>query len=208
MIYQGYTGDWSLISYKRVSKGVSIIHCWVCNMLQIFLCNLQHHFSQELITVFISGLWRLLRSNIYASDHFIFTVLGWIVWPMKVSAVTFLNKVFFFLSNYIVRNAFNVLTGDGLTTSPCSVATNHQRFADYRIVPKFSDRQFWANSADPDQTAPRGAVWSGSTLFAIPSTSFGCITLKETPSCSTFRVITTNVLGVRIFRKFTVVTDR
>ena len=23
-----------------------------------------------------------------------------------------------------------------------------------------------ANSEDPDQTAPRGAVWSGSTLFA------------------------------------------
>ena len=23
---------------------------------------------------------------------------------------------------------------------------------------KFSDRQVWANSADPDQTAPRGAV--------------------------------------------------
>ena len=23
-----------------------------------------------------------------------------------------------------------------------------------------------ANSVDPDQTAPRGAVWSGSTLFA------------------------------------------
>ena len=28
----------------------------------------------------------------------------------------------------------------------------------YRNVPKFSDRQVWANSADPDQTAPpRGA---------------------------------------------------
>ena len=24
-----------------------------------------------------------------------------------------------------------------------------------------------ANSADPDQSAPRGAVWSGSSLFAI-----------------------------------------
>ena len=24
--------------------------------------------------------------------------------------------------------------------------------------PKFLDRQVWANSADPDQTAPRGAV--------------------------------------------------
>ena len=29
---------------------------------------------------------------------------------------------------------------------------------------------------------------------------------KETPSCSTFRVITTNVFSVRIFRKFTVCT--
>ena len=43
----------------------------------------------------------------------------------------------------------------------------------YSNFPKFSDRQVWANSADPDQTAPRGAVWSGSTLFAIPSLSFG-----------------------------------
>ena len=28
----------------------------------------------------------------------------------------------------------------------------------YRNDPKFLDRQVWANSADPDQTAPRGAV--------------------------------------------------
>ena len=28
----------------------------------------------------------------------------------------------------------------------------------YHNDPKFSDRQAWANSADPDQTAPRGAV--------------------------------------------------
>ena len=33
--------------------------------------------------------------------------------------------------------------------------------------PKFSDRAVWANSADPDQTAPRGAVSLGSSLFAI-----------------------------------------
>ena len=33
---------------------------------------------------------------------------------------------------------------------------------------KFSDRLVCANSADPDQTAPRGAVWSGSLLFATP----------------------------------------
>ena len=33
---------------------------------------------------------------------------------------------------------------------------------------KVSDKMIYANSADPDQTAPEGAVWSGSRLFAIP----------------------------------------
>ena len=28
----------------------------------------------------------------------------------------------------------------------------------YRNIPKFSDRQVWANSADPDQAAPRGGL--------------------------------------------------
>ena len=35
-----------------------------------------------------------------------------------------------------------------------------------------------------------GAVWSGSTLFAIQSTSFGCITLWWNHICSNFRTIT------------------
>ena len=42
----------------------------------------------------------------------------------------------------------------------------------YRNDPKFSDWQVWANSADP-------VLWSGSTLFAIPSASFGCNTLRK-----------------------------
>ena len=38
-----------------------------------------------------------------------------------------------------------------------------------------SNKYVYANNVDPDQTAPRGAgaVCSGSTLFAIPATSFG-----------------------------------
>ena len=32
------------------------------------------------------------------------------------------------------------------------------RFRGYYNDPKFSDRQVWANKADPDETAPRGAV--------------------------------------------------
>ena len=41
----------------------------------------------------------------------------------------------------------------------------------YRNDPKFSDRQVWANSADPDQTADQHLD------FAIPSASFEHITL-------------------------------
>ena len=31
------------------------------------------------------------------------------------------------------------------------------------------DKSVWVNSVDPNQTAPTGTVWSGSTLFAILS---------------------------------------
>ena len=34
------------------------------------------------------------------------------------------------------------------------------------------DKMAYANSADPDQTAPQKAVWSGSTLFVIPVSIF------------------------------------
>ena len=36
----------------------------------------------------------------------------------------------------------------------------------YHNDPKFLDRQVYANSVDPDQTAARGAVWSG--LHCLP----------------------------------------
>ena len=53
----------------------------------------------------------------------------------------------------------------------------------------------------PGQTVQTQRVWSVSTLFAILSASFG---LNVELHSSNFRVITTNVLGVRIFKKFTV----
>ena len=45
---------------------------------------------------------------------------------------------------------------------------------------KVSDKMTCADSADPDQTAPGGAVWSGSALFAIPLSILrnGCIKRK------------------------------
>ena len=46
-------------------------------------------------------------------------------------------------------------------------------FCKYGKCPKISntkgsDKMTYANSADPDWTASEGAVWSGSTLLAIP----------------------------------------
>ena len=51
------------------------------------------------------------------------------------------------------------------------------------IVLKFqthtvSDKMSYANSADPGQTAPEGAVWSGSTLFTIPWSIFRTVAYK------------------------------
>ena len=45
------------------------------------------------------------------------------------------------------------------------------------MFPKFSDIQVWANSADPDQIEEQSD--QGSTLFAITSASFGCITIRK-----------------------------
>ena len=41
---------------------------------------------------------------------------------------------------------------------PYTDAVIGESMCTYRIDPKFLDRYAWANSADPDQTAPRGAV--------------------------------------------------
>ena len=60
--------------------------------------------------------------------------------------------------------------GDSPCTGNLQVTSESGRHTN-RNVPKFSDRQVRANSADPDQTAPR--------VFAIPSASFGCITSRK-----------------------------
>ena len=45
----------------------------------------------------------------------------------------------------------------------------------------------WANSIDPDQTAPRGAVWSGSILFVIqPALLIHQLVVAS--ACSNFRM--------------------
>ena len=64
----------------------------------------------------------------------------------------------------------------------------------YRNFPKFSDRQVWANSAERSSLIRVYTVCDSLCIFWIHYS-------KDTPSCSTFRVI---FLGVRIFRKFTV----
>ena len=70
-----------------------------------------------------------------------------------------------------------------------------------RNDPKFSDRYVWANSVVPDQTAPDQG------LHCLPFRLHRLDSMVE-PHSSNVRVITTSFLGVRIFRKFTVLTTR
>ena len=56
----------------------------------------------------------------------------------------------------------------GLHCSGCWKSAKVQFIYTTVNVLKFHTPKWLANSADPDQTAPKGAVWSGSTLFAIP----------------------------------------
>ena len=77
-------------------------------------------------------------------------------------------------------------------------AWNRHQSETTRNDPKFSDRQVWANSVDPDRTAPSRAVGSGSAVFAILSAHCG-----GKPSFLNLKLN----LGVRKFRTFTVLTS-
>ena len=99
------------------------------------------------------------------------------------------------------------------------------KIVNYRNDPKFSDRYACANSADPDQTAPEEQSDQGvqtvqtqirlllrSSLIRVCTVCHSaCIVWTHysmvEPHSSNFTVITTNFLGVRIFRKFTVLLN-
>ena len=70
----------------------------------------------------------------------------------------------------------------------------------YRNDPKFLDRYAWANSADPDQTAPLIRVYTVCHSVCIVWTHYSMVK----PHSSSFRVITTNFVGVRKLRIITV----
>ena len=126
---------------------------------------------------------------------------GYYTLTLTTTAVTDLQLV---LEDFHpLRVSWRFWNSSWASRSRCSFTDKISLFAyKYRNVPKFSDRQVWANSVDPDQTS--GAVWSGSTLFAFSSASFGRITLSKATlfECQgdycTFS-------GVQIFRIFTVI---
>ena len=73
-----------------------------------------------------------------------------------------------------------------------------QTIIQYCNDPKFSDRYAWANSEDPRSSLIR--VYTVCHSVCIVWTHYSMVE----PHSSNFRVITTNFLGFRIFRKSTV----
>ena len=68
------------------------------------------------------------------------------------------------------------------------------------MILSFQTDRSWANSADPDQTAPIRVYNTVCHSVCIIWTHYS----MAEPHSSNFRVITTNFWGVQIFRKFTV----
>ena len=57
------------------------------------------------------------------------------------------------------------------------------------LLPNITDElSIEANSVDPEQTAPIGAVWSGSTLFAIEASISFQQTWKADDFCCDWRI--------------------
>ena len=74
----------------------------------------------------------------------------------------------------------------------CYLSKKKKRKKEESNNPKYLNRQVWPNSVDPNQTAQYRAVWSWSTLFAIPFASL-VTRLYGKPHCDNFRIITADV---------------
>ena len=58
--------------------------------------------------------------------------------------------------NYMnLKSLDKIVTGKTKCLERCSYLTEYNNYCN---VPKFLDRKVWANSVEPDQTAPREAV--------------------------------------------------
>ena len=82
----------------------------------------------------------------------------------------------------VIQNAVSFVLVNCSKWYMCKVKTCQPMI--YHNVPKSLDRhrQIWAKCVDSDQTAPRG-VWSGPTLFAVPSESCWHSTVDMTRYC-------------------------
>ena len=81
------------------------------------------------------------------------------------------------------------------------------RICIYHNFPKFSDRQVWTNSVDPNQTAPERSclIWVYTVCLSV---SIFWLHLKILCHFVRILVITSNFSGIRIFKIFTVLYSK
>ena len=108
------------------------------------------------------------------------TKTSWCLFLLFLCKTYFLGSQYNPLSKAILMECKNLKSSDVQTIAVISV-----------MFLNFQTDRSEQTSVDPDETAPsgrRGAVWSGSTLFSIPSASFGCISL--------WKIHTSQILGL------------
>ena len=73
----------------------------------------------------------------------------------------------------------------------------------FKYLPNITDKlSIEANSADPDQTAPIGAVWSGSTLFALGLLKHFSRREKQTPFVAIGALRSNSCTGYNVMPRF------
>ena len=79
------------------------------------------------------------------------------------------NKVIFMYRSTVHVAAHRLYRNDPKFLDTLNICCNHSKVWTmwlYHRLRSPNDADRMANSVDPDQTAPLGAVWSGSALFA------------------------------------------
>ena len=140
----------------------------------------------------IAYLFTFYRGNAFC--YFIYCIF------YKGNALCYCISCIFYRQNAFCYCIFCIfLVGMPLHFQSCQQFCTHH----YHNFTKFSDRYAWANSADPDQTAleeQSDQVYTVCHSICIVWTHYCMVE----PYSSNFRVITTNILDVRIFRKLTI----
>ena len=137
---------------------------WVCAQRRQISLGIRPVWSESSLSA-----WRKLGSlaTHWAHTHFVGFVMSWLIWYLSGHRILMLKCEWIHMKlHFRFQKTYRKFPKYSDTQNICC---NHFKILTmwlYHRVMSPNDADGMANSVDPDQTAPLGAVWSGSALFA------------------------------------------